>query len=65
MQATKIVGSRKPPSTPAERYARGAGLQREANLLCPFPKPRGFIYKAPRWEDWNRWRAAQENPRLW
>jgi hypothetical protein len=61
----KIVGRRlRQPGTPAENYARAAILQRQADLLNPFPKPRGFVYRARTWEDLDRWRNAQENPRL-
>ncbi len=62
----KIVGRRlRQPGTPAENYARAVVLQRQADLLNPFPKPRGFIYRARTWEDLTRWRNTQENPRLW
>ncbi len=62
---TKTVGSRRKASTPEEFHARSWRLEREIRLLNPFPRPRGFVFKARTWEDWHRWRAAQENPRLW
>jgi hypothetical protein len=62
----KIVGRRqREPGTPAENYARAAILQRQADLLNPFPKPRGFVHRARTWEDFERWRNAHDNPRLW
>jgi hypothetical protein len=60
----KIVGTRRTPRTPAECHARSVLLEREINLLNPFPKPRGFIFKAPTWQAWKDWRESQENPRL-
>jgi hypothetical protein len=65
MNALKIVGSRRPASTPEACYLRGAQLQRQADLMCPMPRPRGFVFKAKTWDEWRKWRAAQKNPRLW
>jgi hypothetical protein len=62
----KVVGRRlRQPGTPAENYARAAILQRQADLLNPFPKPRGFVFRARSWEEFHRWRTAHQNPRLW
>ena len=49
---------------PAECLRRAWRLERELNLLNPFPRPRGFVFKAKTWEEWHAWRAAHENPRL-
>lgn len=62
---TKIVGTRRPPQTPAECHAAGARLFRAAVVMSPFPRPRGFVFKARTWADYERWRATQDNPWLW
>jgi hypothetical protein len=40
-------------------------LIRQAEKLSPFPRPRGFVYKAKTYEDYTRWRRSQPNPWLW
>jgi len=65
-----IVGKRRTsedltPMSPEEALARAAILQDQAELLNPFPRPRGFVFKAKTREDYARWRQAQKNPRLW
>ena len=40
-------------------------LQQQLDLLNPYPRPRGFVFKARTWEDYARWRREQANPRLW
>lgn len=66
----KIVGKR-PHSlsperlTPEEALRRSAALQAQADALNPYPKPRGFVFKAKTWAEYERWRKAQSNPRLW
>lgn len=62
---TKIVGRRHRSDDPISCYRRGVALMRQAEKLCPFPKPRGFIFKARTWEDYEAWKKAQTNPRLW
>jgi hypothetical protein len=66
----KIVGKRRTtqdltPDTPENALRRAAVLQAQAELLNPYPKPRGFVFKARTWEEYERWRKAQKNPRLW
>jgi hypothetical protein len=62
----KIVGKRRRElAAPAECVARAAILQRQVDLMNPFPKPRGFVFKARTWEEYEQWRKAQDNPRLW
>lgn len=66
----KIVGKRRTSedltrSSPEEALSRAAILQAQAELLNPFPRPRGFLFKAKTREDYERWRKAQKNPRLW
>jgi hypothetical protein len=66
----KIVGTR-PHSlsperlTPEEALRRAAALQAQADALNPYPKPRGFVFKAKTWAEYEQWRKAQSNPRLW
>ncbi|MEI9896927.1 MAG: hypothetical protein WDN28_24480 [Chthoniobacter sp.] len=61
----KVVGTLKPVIDPAEALRRAERLIREADRLAPHPRPRGFIFKAKTWDNYERWRRAQENPRLW
>ena len=64
----KVVGARKRAAehmSPEECHRRHLRLQRRMELLNPFPRPRGFVYKAKTWEDYETWRKAQSNPRLW
>ena len=66
----KIVGQRRltndrEPILPAEALRRAVVLQAQADLLNPFPRSRGFVFKAKTREDYERWRKAQSNPRLW
>ena len=68
----KVVGQRRRSDVaragvacPAEAVKRAAVLQAQAERLNPFPRPRGFVYRARTWEDYARWRREQENPRLW
>ena len=68
--AVKVVGKRRTsedrtPLPPEEALLRAAVLQAQADLLNPFPKPRGFVFKAKTWQEYERWRKAQSNPRLW
>lgn len=60
----KVVGRRRPCNDPADCVERAWRLERELDLLNPFPRPRGFVFKAKTWEEWHAWRAAQSNPRL-
>lgn len=63
----KIVGRRLPhrTSSPADYHRRALVLQMEADRLNPFPKPRGFVFKAKTWEIYESWKRQQTNPRLW
>lgn len=66
----KIVGKRPTsakltPIDPEEALRRATILQAQADLLNPFPRPRGFVFKAKTREEYERWRKAQSNPRLW
>ncbi|HKQ40796.1 MAG TPA: hypothetical protein VJ063_22200 [Verrucomicrobiae bacterium] len=66
----KIVGKRRihddlEAISPEEALRRASVLQAQADLLNPYPRPRGFVFKAKTREDYERWRKAQSNPRLW
>lgn len=61
----KIVGKRRPPLSPAECLHRAWRLQQQAERLSPYPPARGFVFKARTWADYEAWRRAQTNPRLW
>lgn len=65
--AIKVVGTRRQTAAdgPAEFRARARALQEHADRLNPNPKPRGFVFRARTWADYEAWRAAQANPRLW
>ena len=66
MNALKVVGKRRQrPETPAQYQARALILQRQVEEMNPFPRPRGFVFKARTWEEFQQWRSAQSNPRLW
>lgn len=62
----KVVGGRKNMAqTAVDYYRRGQRLNAQMNRLNPYPRPRGFVYKARSWEEYERWRREQPNPRLW
>jgi hypothetical protein len=70
LRPVKIVGQRrhsedKLPLTPEEALRRATILQEQAERLNPYPRPRGFVFKAKTREEYERWRKAQTNPRLW
>jgi hypothetical protein len=69
-QRVKIVGKRRmsedlAPISPQEAVRRATVLQQQADLLNPYARPRGFVFKARTRDDYERWRKAQSNPRLW
>ena len=66
----KIVGKRRlsedlTPTAPEDAFRRATILQAQAELLNPYPRPRGFVFKAKTREEYDRWRKSQSNPRLW
>ena len=64
----KIVGQRTGRylrDDPVACYFRAEKLIQDMDRINPFPRPRGFVYKAKSWEDYAAWRRAQSNPRLW
>jgi hypothetical protein len=62
---TKVVGKRRRPVDAVSCHMRALALIRQADKLSPFPRPRGFVFKARTWEEYEAWRKAQTNPRLW
>lgn len=66
----KVVGRRRRTDdtadlAPAEALHRAWALQQQADKLNPYPRPRGFVFKAKTREEYERWRRRQANPRLW
>lgn len=63
---TKIVGKRRQfPRTPEECLRAAERLIAEMDKLNPYPRPRGFVFKAKTWEEYETWRKNHPNPRLW
>lgn len=63
MNATKIVGKRKPPQTPAEFHALAAALDREIDALRQGPRE-SFIFKARTWDELERFQAERLQARF-
>ena len=61
----KTVGKRNRPATPADCLRRAQRLQQYADAINPYPHPRGFVFKARTYEEYEAWRRNQPNPRLW
>jgi len=59
-----MVGRRRQYS-PAENLRRARELQEFAERFSHYPRPRGFVFKARTREEYERWRQAHSNPRLW
>jgi hypothetical protein len=59
MNASKVVGRRKPPRTPAEIHALGARLDRELTVVRPFVRKRGFVFKARTWNELAHWESQR------
>ena len=64
---TKVVGHRRQEreTNPKKLRERARTLQEHVDRVNPYPKPRGFVYKARTWKDYETWRKQQDNPRLW
>jgi len=58
MNATKIVGKRKTPRTPAEFHALGVILDREIEALRRGPRE-SFVFKARTWDDLERFQTQR------
>jgi len=65
LHAMKTVGKLRTKLSPEEALRRAERLIAEASRIAPHPRPRGFIFKAKTWEDYEAWRKSQSNPRLW
>ena len=61
----RLTSDRQAPVAPEEALRRAVRLQAQVDLLNPYPRPRGFVFKARTWDEYMRWRQAQANPRLW
>ena len=61
----KRVGKRRIPATPAERLREAVILIQAAARLNPYPRPRGFVFKAKNYAEYEEWGRRQGNPRLW
>jgi hypothetical protein len=66
----KIVGKRRTsedlsPVSPGEAFARALILQEQLERINPYPRPRGFVFKARTRQEYEQWRKSQSNPRLW
>jgi hypothetical protein len=63
----KVVGRRRFQSqvSPIESHRRAMALQVRVDRLNPFCRPRGFVFKAKSWADYEAWKKKQTNPRLW
>jgi len=59
MNASKVVGQRKTPRTPAEFYALGARLDHELSVVRPFKRKRGFVFKARTWDELAQWESQR------
>jgi hypothetical protein len=59
----KVVGHRI-AETPAEYLRQAARLYESMERWNPYPRPRGQVLKFRTWEDLEKWRQSQTNPRL-
>lgn len=59
----KVVGNRI-AETPAEYLAQLRRLCKRLDQWNPYPRPRGQVFKFRTWEDLEKWRQNQTNPRL-
>jgi hypothetical protein len=59
MNASKVVGRRKSPRTPAEFHALGARLDRELAIVRPFRRKHGFVLKARTWDELAKWESQR------
>ena len=59
MSASKVVGRRRAPRTPAEFHALGARLDRELSIVKPFTRKHGFVFKARTWDELAKWESQR------
>jgi hypothetical protein len=58
MNATKVVGKRRHPRTPADFHELGAILDREIEALRAGPRER-FVFKARTWDELERFQTER------
>jgi len=63
LSRVKIVGNRI-AETPREYLAQLHRLRQRLARWNPYPRPRGQVFKFRTWEDLEKWRQSQTNPRL-
>lgn len=62
----KTVGRRREGvPDPVAAHRKALALARQLDKVNPYPRPRGFVFKARTRDDYEQWKAAQKNPRLW
>ena len=59
----KVVGNRI-AETPAEYLVQLRRLRQRLDRWNPYPRPRGQVFKFRTWEELEKWRQSQTNPRL-
>lgn len=59
----KVVGNRI-AETPAEYLVQLRRLCKRLDRWNPYPRLRGQVFKFRTWEDLEKWRQSQTNPRL-
>ena len=59
----KVVGHRV-AETPAQYLVELRRLRQRLARWNPYPQPRGQVFKFQTWEELERWRQSQTNPRL-
>ncbi|MGD0651549.1 MAG: hypothetical protein ABSA97_10495 [Verrucomicrobiia bacterium] len=59
----KVVGDRI-AETPAEYLVQLRRMRERLDRWNPYPRPRGQVFKFRTWEDLEKWRQSQTNPRL-
>jgi hypothetical protein len=62
---TRLTAAEAARLTPEEALRRAWALQQQTDKLNPYPRPRGFVFKARTREEYENWRRSQTNPRLW
>jgi len=59
MNASKVVGQRKTPRTPAEFYALGARLDHELSVVRAFERNVVSFFKARTWDELAQWESQR------
>lgn len=58
----KVVGNRI-AETPVEYLTQLHRLRQRLDRWNPYPRPRGQVFKFRTWEELEKWRQSQTNPR--